>query len=168
MLPKPSKKTLCVERPSLKNSRGQACHRGAWVLLWQPGHNYLDSCVPDHAQLPWSHIFCLSLWLTPPATWEACVFLSTSTTYPFEAQSLPPKHYSCLHSSQGYSRVLFCAFLSGFEKWWGKATATPTLPRQGHQAVCMELKILPLCSGLTPVWPPSGVAQLIRKTMGSL
>lgn len=50
-------------------------------LLRKPDHNYLDSCVPDHTQLPWSHIVCLSLWLAPLATWEACVFLSTCTTY---------------------------------------------------------------------------------------
>lgn len=86
------------------------------------------------AQLPWSHILCPALWLTPLATWEAWVFLPTCTTYLFEVQSLPPSHCCCLSSSQGYSRVLFCA-LEVFLKS-GEARPLPTpLPRQGHCCV---------------------------------
>lgn len=57
-----------MERTSLKESRGKACHCGAWVVLWQPtqpNHSHPGQLYPQpHLTALKSHFLPLAVAVT--------------------------------------------------------------------------------------------------------
>lgn len=89
-------KGLLSRTVELHGSATEARSQLSRQLCSQPHSTALEShCLP----VPVAHSSCHLGSLCLP------FHLHNLSIYPFEAQSLPPSHYSCLFSSQGYTGV---------------------------------------------------------------